>query len=104
MHFTADGRPSITLAGEFRMKVVGKDQFDVVCNLEERVNSSRLIVRLSQPVAGGSCVRIDWDDALLLGEVLGCWRQDLSILAAIQFHQVLTGLTQLAAICNEDYS
>jgi hypothetical protein len=101
MHSTGDGRPSITLDGEFRMRVVGNDEFDVVCNLEQRVNPTRLIVRLSQPVAGGSCIRIDCEDALLLGEVLGSWRQDLSIFAAIQFQQVLAGLTQLRSVCDD---
>ena len=104
MHISGDEHSSITIQDEFRMRVVGKDEFDIVCNLETRVNPTRLIVRLSEPLAGGSCVRIDCDDALVLGEVLGCWRQDQSIFGAIQLRQLLTGLAQLASACDDRYS
>jgi hypothetical protein len=57
---------------------------------------SRLIAQVSQYLKPNTCVRIDRDDALLLGEVIGCWREGVAIFVAVKLIQMLTGLDQLA--------
>src|SRR5262245_53179446 len=57
---------------------------------------SRLIAQVSQYLKPNTCVRIDCEDALLLGEVLGCWREGVAIFVAVKLIQMLAGLDQLA--------
>ena|SRR5579872_2927264 len=92
---------SFAVKEDFRLKVLGPDEFTVACRLQEHVDRRRLIVRLSDPVAPGACVRIDGDDAILLGEFLGSWRQGPAIFGIIQLHQGLGGLAGLRSICDD---
>ncbi len=83
------------------MRVLGTDEFTMACSLHERVSPHRIIVRLSDPLPPGACIRIDCDDALLLGDVLGGWRQGSSIFAVIELRQALAGLAELKSICDD---
>ena len=44
---------------------------------------SRLIAQVSQYLKPNTCVRIDREDALLLGEVLGSWREGVASFVAV---------------------
>jgi len=56
----------------------------------------RLIARVAETMSAGELVRIDVQDAFLLGEVLGCWREGSAVFAAIELQQALTRLSELA--------
>jgi len=58
----------------------------------------RLIAQVSECLRPNTCVRIECDDALLLGEVLGCWREGLATFVAVQVLHGLTGLGALASL------
>jgi hypothetical protein len=61
----------------------------------------RLIAQVSEYMKPDTCVRIDCDDALLQGEVLGCWREGPVTFACMELLQVLTGLKELAKLREE---
>ena len=58
----------------------------------------RLIAEVSEHLKPGACLRIDCEDALVLGEILGCWREKsatfavVETFAAVELLQALTGL------------
>ena len=54
-------------------------------------------VRLDQPVSSSTLVKIEYDDNLLLGEVVYCQRDDSGWLAGIKIEHSLFELTALAA-------
>jgi hypothetical protein len=58
----------------------------------------RLIAQVSECLKPNTCVRIERDDELLLGEVLGCWREGLTTFVAVQVLHGLTGLGELASL------
>ena len=91
--------PSATLGEEFLIRVLGTEEFSVTCSLP-KLAGRRLVGRLSAPVPVEACIEIDCDDALLLGEVLGIWREGSSIFGAIEIQQALVGLDELKAIRN----
>ena len=47
------------------------------------------------------CVRIDCKDAFVLGEILGCWREQSATIAVVKLIQELSGLGKLAEACEE---
>src|SRR5260370_19759475 len=55
----------------------------------------RLIAQVSEHLKPDTCVRIDCDDAFLLGETVGCWREGLATFAAVKLLESLTGLVEL---------
>jgi hypothetical protein len=63
----------------------------------------RLIARVSEHLKPDTCVRIDCDDAFLLGEILGCWREESATFAAVELLQALTGLEKLTRLREEDW-
>ena len=64
-----------------------------VAHLEDR----RLIAQVSEYLKPDTCLRIDCDDAFLLGEILGCWREGLATFAAVKLLESLTGLVELTS-------
>jgi hypothetical protein len=56
----------------------------------------RLIAQVSQNLKPNTCVRIDCEDALLLGEVLGWWREGVASFVAVKLMQMLTGPNGMA--------
>jgi hypothetical protein len=63
-----------------------------------RLVGRTLIAQVSEYLKLETCVRIDCDDAFLLGEILDCWREGPATFAAIQLLQALTGLEELARL------
>ena len=61
----------------------------------------RLIAQVSEHLKPDTCVRIDCDNAFLLGETLGCWSEGLATFAAVKLVESLTGLVELTS--REEY-
>jgi hypothetical protein len=55
----------------------------------------RLIAQLSEYLRTETCIRIDCDDAVLLGEVIGCLREG-DATCVIDLQQAVVGLRKLA--------
>ena len=53
-------------------------------------------LQLDRPLGVGSLLRIDYDDNLLLGEVMYCQQEETAWIAGIRIEHTLTGLTALA--------
>ena len=53
-------------------------------------------LQLDQPLGAGSLLRIEYDNNLLLGEVMYCQQREASWVAGIRIEHTLTGLTALA--------
>ena len=79
------------------MRILGEDEFIVSCRRLRQV-AGRLVVQLSVPVPPNACVKINRDDAFLLGLVLGCWRSGSSIFGVIELQQCLIGLAEFSAM------
>ena len=63
-----------------------------------QLTGGRLIAQVSEHLKSNTCVRIDCEDALLFGEVLGCWREGCAMLVAVQVLHAVTGLRALARL------
>jgi hypothetical protein len=81
----------VSLPNSFQMRVLGTDEFSVFCSHTHLVGR-RLVAQVSAPVAPGTCIRIENSDAMMLGEVLGIWREGPTIFAAIELQHSLAGL------------
>ena len=78
------GTPSLVLHGE-------------ILNLSEGGTQ----IWLDQPLRYASLVRIDYNDNLLLGEVVYCQREQAGWLVGIRVEHALLGLTALARALGE---
>ena len=61
----------------------------------------KLIAQVSENLKPGTCVRIDCEDAFVLGEVLACWGEHSATFAVVKVGQALTGLEELAQVFGE---
>jgi hypothetical protein len=66
-----------------------------------QLTGQRLIAQVSEPLKPDTCVKIGCEDAFVLGEILGCWRDQSETFAAVKLLQELSGLEELAEICGE---
>jgi hypothetical protein len=66
-----------------------------------QLTGQRLIAQVSEPLRPDTCVKIGCEDAFVLGEILGCWRDQSETFAAVKLLQELSGLEELAEICGE---
>jgi hypothetical protein len=57
---------------------------------------------LDEPVSAGALVKIEYDDNLLLGEVVYCQAEQIGWLVGVKVEHALSGLTALAKSL-EDY-
>ena len=74
--------------------VLGADQ--VLTGEIRNVSKGGTQLQLDQPLGVGSLLKIDYDNNLLLGEVMYCHQEDTSWIAGIRIEHTLTGLTALA--------
>jgi hypothetical protein len=82
------------------LKVLGTPGTTLSCALRQSIGS-RLILSLSDPIRLGDCVEISWNDALLFGEMVGCWWEDSEPCAAVELEHSLVGVEHLRAICGD---
>jgi hypothetical protein len=83
------------------LRVLGAAETSSFCAIRQ-VLGRRLILSLSDPIRQGDCVKIGWHDALLFGEVVGCWREE-EPRAAVELKHSLVGIEHLRAIW-EDFT
>jgi hypothetical protein len=84
------------------LKVLGAAEGSFSCGIRH-VLGRRLILSVSDPIRQGDCVEIRLHDALLFGEVVGCWQEDLEPCAAVELEHSLVGIEHLRAIY-EDFT
>lgn len=86
----------LRIAEQLPLRVLEHDSERVVSAVTIKLVGRRLIFRVSEYLAPDTCVRIDCEDAFLLGETLGSWREGTATFAAVEIRQALTGLSELA--------
>lgn len=58
----------------------------------------RLLARIPFPLAQHTCIRIDCDDSLILGHVLGCWHEGAASFVALEMEEVLLNVSNFARL------
>jgi hypothetical protein len=53
---------------------------------------------LPEPLPSGAALKIEWEDSILLGEVIFSRAEESGFFAGVQLEQVLSGLTELSRI------
>ena len=81
----------------FILNVLGETGDHLVSGRAMKLIGRRLIAQVSEWLQPGSGIRIDCDDAFMLGEVLGSWREEDAIFAALDLQQGVTRLAEWAA-------
>src|ERR1035437_1316881 len=92
---------ALEIEEEFTFRVLDEGRGHLDSGTVSQLVGRRLIAQVSEYVKPDTCVRIDCNDAFLLGEILGCWREGPATFAAVQLLQALTGLEQLARFREE---
>jgi hypothetical protein len=92
---------ALEIEEEFTFRVLDEGSGHLASGTVSQLVGRRLIAQVSEYVKPDACVRIDCNDAFLLGEILGCWREGPATFAAVQLLQALTGLEQLARFREE---
>lgn len=91
----------LEIAEDFTLRILGEESGLQVQAQAIKIVGRRLIARVGERLSTGTAVRIDCEDAFLLGEVLGCWQERGAIFIAMDLHHALTRLTELAELQNE---
>jgi hypothetical protein len=87
----------VDIKEKFAFRVLDNDGDHLASGRVTHLAGERLIAQVSEYLKPNTCIRIDCDDAFLLGESLDCWREGLTTFAAVKLLQSLTGLEQLAS-------
>ena len=85
--FNAEQSLWITLFGEPDIRLPAR---------VKNVSARGVGLELQGPVAIGSALKFELDDALLLGEVIYCRQDESSFYVGVELEQALCGLTELA--------
>ena len=93
----------VVLPEAFSVVVLG-DREHLVQARALKLIGRRLIAQVSEYLNAEDCVQIGCEDAFLLGEVLGSWREGDATFVAIELQQALTRLSQLAEWVGEHIS
>jgi hypothetical protein len=88
---------------EFTLRVVDEAGEHLISGRPVKLVGRRLIAQVSERLQPDMCVRIDCDDAFLHGETLGCWVERGSTFVAVELHQALTRLTELARLRRQSW-
>ena len=92
---------TVTLEREVRVTILSEDAEPVLSCRVRLLQGRRLIGELSAPAPPQACIRIDCEDAIILGEVVACWHESGVAVAVIDLQQALTGLGELASVREE---
>jgi hypothetical protein len=79
------------------MRVLDEDDGHLSKGTVVQLIGGRLIAKVAEPLRPNTCVKIECDETLLFGEVLGCWREGFATFIAVQMFHGLTGLEELAS-------
>lgn len=83
---------ALEIEEKFALRVLDEGGGRRVSGKIARLAGRRLIAQVSEYLKPGTCVRIDLDDAIMLGVAAGCWREGPTTLVALELQQVLNGL------------
>ena len=89
--FEANQSVAITLFGESDITIPAR---------VKNISGRGIGLELEGPVAPGTAVKIELEDALLLGEVIYCRQDEASCYLGVQLEQALTGLAELSRMVN----
>ncbi len=87
----------------FILNVLGETGDHLVSGRAIKLIGRKLIAQVSEWLQPGAGIRIDCDDAFMLGEVLGGWREEDAIFAALDLQQGVTRLAEWAAPREESW-
>jgi len=93
--------PVLEIEEKFTFRVLDEGGGHLVSGTVAQLVGRRLIAQVSEYTKPDACVRIDCNDAFLLGEIIGCWREGPATFAAVELLQALTGLKELARFKEE---
>ena len=94
-------RPGVAITEKITLRLLADGGGHLVSGTVIKLMGQRLFVQVSEHLKPATCVRIDCKDAFVLGEVLGCWREQSATLAVVKLLQELSGLEELAEVCGE---
>jgi hypothetical protein len=94
-------RLGVPITEKITLKLLGDGGGHLVSGAVIQLMGQRLLVQISEHVKPATCVRIDCKDAFVLGEILGCWREQSATFAIVKLIQELSGLEELAEVCGE---
>jgi hypothetical protein len=69
--------------------------------IPKKLSGRRLTVHLAREIPPGTCIRIDYEDSLLLAEVVRCWQGGAWIEATIELQHSLVGIAKLCSVLDE---
>lgn len=85
--YKANQSVSITLFGEVDVRITGT---------VKNISGKGIGLELDRPVRPGTALKVDLDDALMLGEVIYCRRDASSYYAGVELEHSLCGLGELS--------
>ncbi len=92
---------TLEIAEDFTFTVLDSTSGHSASGKVAKLVGQRLIAQVSEYMSADTCVRIHCDDAFVLGEILGCWREGPAMFAAVQLVQAVTRLKELAELRQE---
>jgi hypothetical protein len=90
---------SLAIGTVLRLRVFGAHNIITCIPLE--VAGRRIVVQASEQVPDNACVKIECDDALMLGEAVASWQHGSNTYSVIILEQALVGLSRLRSLCSE---
>ena len=84
--FSVEQIVAITSLGEHRLQQTGKVR---------NSSGSGLGLVVDTEIAAGTALRIEWDDAMVLGEVMYCRRVEAGYFVGVHLEQMLRDLSKL---------
>ena len=91
----------VAIREDFTLKILGDGSGRLVSGTVIQLIGQRLFAQISEHVNPATSVRIDCDDAFVLGEILGRWPEQSATVAVVKLLQELSGLEELAEVCGE---
>jgi hypothetical protein len=91
----------VEIKEKFAFRVLDECGGHLASGMAAQLVSGRLIAQVSEYLRPNTCVRIDSDEALLLGEIQGCWCEGRKNFAAIELLQSLAGMGDLGGLREE---
>jgi hypothetical protein len=91
----------VAIREKFTLKILGEGGGHLVSGTVIQLMGQRLLAQVSEDLKPATCIRIDRKDAFVLGEILGCWREQSATFAVVKLVHELSGLEELARACEE---
>jgi hypothetical protein len=90
MHYPTDGQ-------QVRVTILGEEQGTTSARIV-RASPYRAEIAAVRRITAGTPVRVDADDAMLLGEVSRCRRDDAQFILSVELDQVIPSMSDLGRL------